>query len=292
MQQLAQNVYIENGYPGVTLGAVTLPQGTILVDCPFRVEDSRAWRSACNAVSASPGRIMANLDSHYDRTIGARAMEMPVLAQDKVAEVIRSRPLNYRVQGCDSGADWQLYNLSGSIRWVIPEISFSERIYIHWDDQPVLMEAHPGPASGSAWLVIPHEHIAFIGDTVTPGQPPFLAFANLPAWQDSLQLLLAPEYNEYVLISGRGGTVVRAQVEEQLAFLGMVRDGLQSLAARHGKTLNLPALLQDITALADHLAAQAPGQPYNDSKALQRLRFGLRQLFIRQYHPTAEHAEE
>ena len=43
MQQIEHGIYIENSYPGVTVGAILLPMGTILVDAPLRAEDARAW---------------------------------------------------------------------------------------------------------------------------------------------------------------------------------------------------------------------------------------------------------
>ena len=36
MQQIDRGIYIENTYPGVTIGAVLLPMGTILIDAPLR----------------------------------------------------------------------------------------------------------------------------------------------------------------------------------------------------------------------------------------------------------------
>ncbi len=283
MIEAAKGIFYENSYPGGTLGAVAMPMGIVLIDSPFRSEDARGWRNALNGLRAGGERLLVILDAHFDRTIGVRGLEAPLLSQDRVVEVIRNRPLNYRAQGSETGADWQLFNLSGSIRWVIPEISFSERFYIHWDEQPVLVESHPGPASGAAWVVIPHQRVAFIGDAVVPDQPPFLAFANLPAWQATLKLLLEPEYEDFTLISGRGGPVTRDQVRQQADFLKTVQEGLQSLASR-GKP-------EDAAGLAEYVARRGP-ESFSEAKSIQRLRFGLRQLFIRTHRPSMECVEE
>jgi hypothetical protein len=43
MQQIERGIYFENSYPGVTVGAILLPLGTILIDAPLRPEDARNW---------------------------------------------------------------------------------------------------------------------------------------------------------------------------------------------------------------------------------------------------------
>ena len=40
MQSIASNTYYETIYPGVTLGAVIMPRGTLMIDAPLR--------AACN----------------------------------------------------------------------------------------------------------------------------------------------------------------------------------------------------------------------------------------------------
>ena len=46
MQTIAKDVYIENGYPGVTLGVISLPHGLLQIDAPPSPEDARTWRAA------------------------------------------------------------------------------------------------------------------------------------------------------------------------------------------------------------------------------------------------------
>ncbi len=52
MKTISENIYIEDQYPGVTLGVINMPHGLIQVDAPPAPEDGRAWRAA----SAQPGR--------------------------------------------------------------------------------------------------------------------------------------------------------------------------------------------------------------------------------------------
>ena len=75
MQELAHHVYIETGYAGVTLGAINWSHGLVLIDAPFRAEDARSWRSALLNLGGGVDRLLVNLDAHFDRTLGVRAMD-------------------------------------------------------------------------------------------------------------------------------------------------------------------------------------------------------------------------
>ena len=136
MQELAQHVYIETAYAGVTLGAINWSHGLILIDCPFRAEDVRSWRSALLNLGGGVDRLLINLDAHLDRTLGTRSMDCTVLGHDKMAGVFRNRPVTFKAQGSETGAEWELYNGLGSIRWAPPEITFTDQMVIHWDNNP------------------------------------------------------------------------------------------------------------------------------------------------------------
>ena len=73
MQEIVPNVYIETGYAGVTLGAINWPHGLVLIDAPFRPEDTRSWRSALLNLGGGVDRVLVQLDAHPDRTLGATA---------------------------------------------------------------------------------------------------------------------------------------------------------------------------------------------------------------------------
>ena len=72
--------------------------------------------------------------------------------------------------------------------------------------------------------------IALIGDAVTFNQPPYLGGADIPAWIASLELLLTPDYREYLLVSGRGGLAAQKDVREQIAFLQKALQQIETLA--------------------------------------------------------------
>ena len=137
MQSIADNVYIEDHYLGVTLGVIQQTRGLIQVDAPPSPEDSRSWRAALMSLSGGPERVLVNLDAHPDRTLGARAMDCTVIAQEKTAQIFRSRPTTFKAQGTETGSEWETIPGLGTVRWAPPEISFTNQMSLHWGDTPV-----------------------------------------------------------------------------------------------------------------------------------------------------------
>jgi len=279
MQEIISNVYIETGYAGVTLGAITCPHGLILIDAPFRPEDTRSWRSALLNLGGGVDRILVNLDPHLDRTLGARAMECTVVGHEKMADVFRNRPVTFKAQPAETGAEWEMYNNLGSVRWLPPEIIFTDTFYIHWDGSPVVLEHKPGPNQGAIWLRLPEEKLVFIGDAVTINQPPFLSNADLPLWINRLEELLSPEFQQYILISGRGGIIGRDDVRTQLKLLLEVQDRLNNLAQDN-------AAPYEVAQIATDLMKRYSGNLELKILFENRLRYGLQHYFIRHYRPT------
>jgi glyoxylase-like metal-dependent hydrolase (beta-lactamase superfamily II) len=280
MQEIAPHIYIDTGYAGVTLGAINWPHGLILIDAPFRAEDTRSWRSALLNLGGGVDRLLVNLDTHFDRTLGTRAMDCTVVGHEKIVMAFRNRPLTFKTQNNDTGADWESFSGLGSIRWSPPEITFSHTLNLYWNQDPLILEYHPGPATGSIWAYLPGERVIFIGDAVIPDQPPFLSSADLPAWLETLDLLLKPEYQDCLFISGRGGMVVKEQILQQVTILKKISELLEELSnhkAAPEETENLiPEILKEY-----RIPAQQ--QPIFE----QRLRWGLSRYFTRHYRPTS-----
>jgi len=285
MQELAHHVYIETSYPGVTLGAINWSHGLILIDAPIRPEDARSWRSTLVSLGGGVDRLLVNLDAHFDRTLGVRAMDCTVVSHEKMAEIFRNRPITFKTQGTETGAEWELYNGLGSIRWVPPEITFTEQLMIHWDENPLSLESHPGPSTGAVWAVLPKQHVAFVGDALVPDQPPYLVSANLPAWIDTLKPLLTPAFQDYLLISGRNGPVAHQQVRRQIAYLEKAHQMLEELAKHKA-----PA--SETEGLVSALLKDFEIPPQRDIQYRQRVQYGLHHYYIRHYQPTAEEITE
>jgi cyclase len=282
MQEITRGIYYEHIYPGVTLGALVFPMGTLLIDAPLRAEDARAWRNATASLGGNSRRLLINLDSHTDRTLGARAMECTIIAHQKTAQVFRGRPSVFKGQNAETGSEWETQNDSVGTRWAIPDITFSQQLCIQWGQSDVILEHHPGPAAGAIWVIIPQDKIIFVGDCVVPRQPAFLINADIPAWLETLDILQA-NYRDYIIVSGRGGPVAFDEIRHEQAHLKHVLDALEGLVQQNAipeaTESIIPSLLTDFkysTKLADQYT--------------QRLRHGLYQYYT-QHYPISDIAD-
>ena len=232
-----------------------------------------------------PERVLINLDAHPDRTLGVRAMDCTVIAHERTAQAFRNRPTTFKAQGDETGANWEAIPGLGSVRWAPPEISFVEKINIHWSDTPIILESRPGPSTGSIWVTLPEEKVVFIGDAVLKGQPPFLAHADLPEWIESLKALQEPEYKGYTIVSGRGGVVTQQNVRTQIEILKRIYDKVDKLGK---KKPAIPATDK----LADQILKDFKAPAARQRQYLHRLRYGLQHYYIRHYQPSSRHTLE
>ena len=275
MHQIAPGIYIEDAFAGVTLGALILPHGTIMVDAPLRAEDARTWRSTLTNLSIGSNRMLINLDAHLDRTLGSRALDSTIVAHQTTAQVFRNRPSVFKGHSADSGAEWEVSNDVFGTRWAIPDITFSDRLFFQWGGPKVILEHHPGPTMGSIWVLIRSAKVIFVGDTILNDQPPFLASADLPAWIESLELLKS-SYKDYTIISGRGGVKGKHGIRSQIKILKQILRGLERLSKKNAPPEMTEGL---ISGLISDMSL-----PTNRRKHyIQRLRHGLYYYYTQHY---------
>lgn len=281
MESIEKNVYIEEKYLGVTLGVVSQPRGLVLIDAPPSPDDSRMWRASLMGMGNGPERVLVNLDSHPDRTLGARAMDCTVIAHEKTALAFRNRPNTFKAQGDETGANWEAIPGLGSVRWAPPEISFTDQMSLHWGETPILLESHPGPTRGAIWAILPEQKIVFVGDAVLKGQPPFLAHADLPAWIEALDILQS-KYKGYAVVSGRGGVVTAQIVKSQAEMLKRMLDKLEKLGKKRTSVESADKLAEQF--IKDLRLPVARQKQY-----AQRLRYGVHHYYTRHYHASSHH---
>jgi len=277
MDAIAKNVYIEERFPGVTLGVIVQSRGLIQIDAPPAPEDGRAWRASLMGMGNGHERVLINLDSHPDRTLGVRAMDCTIIAQEKTARAFQNRPNTFKAQGDETGANWESIPGLGSVRWAPPEISFVSKMSLHWSDTPVILESHPGPTEGAIWVILPEEKVVFIGDAVVKGQPPFLAHADIPSWLESLDYLQGGDFKGYTVVSGRDGSVSPQAIRSQYDFLKKLNAKIEKLGAKKSAAANITDKLAD-QVLKEFKAPVAKSRQYS-----QRLRYGLRNYYARHY---------
>lgn len=284
MQEISSGIYIENGFGGVTLGALAYTGGTILIDAPPCPEDTRSWRAALRNLGSGVTRLLINLDDHYDRTLGVRAMGCPVMSHIETAESFQHRSAVFKGQLMESGADWEdCIGLSG-IRWAPPTLTLDECAEIYWGDEPLILEHHPGPTPGAIWVILPAQQVVFVGDAVAAGQPPFLANADLDAWVETLDLLISKTYRNYLIVSGRSGLVALEDLRAQRRALRYVQKRMEVLAAREALPEETESAIKKLLSDLDFPAGK-------EHQYRQRLAYGLYQYYLRN-HWTGELVEE
>jgi glyoxylase-like metal-dependent hydrolase (beta-lactamase superfamily II) len=278
MQEISQGIYYETAYSGVTLGAILLPQGTVMIDAPLRAEDGRAWRAALNYLGSSSNRLLINLDAHPDRTLGSRIMDCTIISHQRTAQVFRGRPSIFKGQNAESGSEWETYDEAVGTRWALPDLTFTHTLNLYWGPPDLLLEHHPGPTPGAIWVSIPSAKVVFVGDAVLAEQPPFLTHADIPDWLVTLNVLLE-NYDGFTIVSGRDGLVSRETVLTLKQNLSHI---LQSLEQAAKADISPEATENLIPALLAHLKVP----PQIEDQYAQRLRHGLAQYYARHYKAT------
>ncbi len=275
MHTIDEGIFYEDCYPGVTVGAISQPHGLLLIDAPLRTEDIRNWRSVLHSRGGGE-RLLAALDAHYDRTLGLRMMEAPVITHHKTAAVLKKRTGLFKGQGDESGAEWELCAPLGSRRWLQPDFTFTSQVTLHWGKSEIHLEHHPGPMQGASWVVMPQHKVAFVGDAVFKNQPPFLANADIPAWMESLDVLENMSRDGFAIIIGRSGTAVQQDVCLQREFLARVQEQLGELHERKAPP-------KQARALATGLLDMLPIPPNRRGFYTLRLEYGLEAYYRRHY---------
>jgi cyclase len=285
MDEIARNVFIETGLLGVTVAVIPFSGGQILIDSPFRNEDIRSWRASLVNLAAGGERVLINLDAHYDRTLGSRAMEATLITHEATATAFRSRPLTFKSQHTGTGSAWELSNNLGTIRWVPPDITFDNSISLYPDSTMLSVEHHPGPMAGSCWIDIPEEKILFVGDTLPVDQPPFLANADISAWIESLELLTSSRFSGYRIVSGRGGLTTAEHAAPMIKWLGSVESKIKELGEKSSPPEETSGLVSKF--LKDFQFPRELESQYSD-----RLKWGFFQYYAHRYCPTRAESEE
>lgn len=270
MEQISQNVMVEDSFPGCSVGVIVLPHGTIQVDAPPSPEDVRMLRASLMGLNTGAERILINLDSHLDRSLGVKLMDCPVIMHEKTAELIKARPNNVKLQNEETGSDWESISGIGNVRWFPPEITFTHDLSLHWNDTQVQVTHHAGCNPGASWVEVLSEKVLFIGDAAVKDQPLFYGHANFDEWVAILEDLIA-NYSDHKIISGRGGLIQIARIEEQIEILAKAKKIIDPFFGANAPTDKIEKAADKIFKL----------EKYPDEfaqKYQQRVRYGIKNL--------------
>ena len=279
MEEIKPGIYYEETYPGATIGAILLSRGMIFVDAPLRPEDGHRWKTTLlNRSQGTIHKVVVCLDDHPDRTIGANNLDCPVITHRDAAKTLLDQTAIYRGQIPESGSSWERYPDTPGMQWMIPDITFTDKMQFHWAEEPIMLEHHPGPRPGSSWVILPEQKVVFIGDAVVLNGPPFLGKANLLIWIETLDVLLRSKFRDFIIISGRGGPVSLDNIKELKKSFRKIHRRIDKLASRR-------AAVEDVSDLADKFMDEFTFHKRDRDFFLQRLQNGLAQYYLRNYFP-------
>ena len=278
MKKIKSHIYYESGYSGATVGALLFSKDTVLIDAPLKPDECRTWLSDLHKAGAKTRRLAINLDSHPDRTLGTQTLDAQVLAHRETMRQFRRRAAIFKALKQESGAEWEETPGLSGLRWALPQVTFTDHTLLHFDDRDLRLELHPGPGVGACWLVSPADKVAFVGDALVVGEPPFLAQADIPAWLKHLDLLTSRAFKGYTIIAGRGGKATGKDIADLRRFLKTVEEKLRPLAKKKSASA-------EIDKLAVKLAEKYKAPAKRKALYVQRLKYGLHNYFARRYQP-------
>lgn len=273
MRKLLNGIYIESKYDGVTVGAVELDKGFLLIDAPLKSEDGLNWLSDLKEINPIGACLLVNMDSNPDRTLGVKALECKIIAHLDTVQVFKQRSAIFKAQSVEGGYEWETVGGLSGVRWKHPDQFYSKSIQLHFGGKEVTLLNQPGPESGATWVIVPNQKVVFVGDSVVLKQPPFLEKANIEEWIVSLELLLK-EYNDYKIICSRGGLVNDEDIKHLRKFLMSVKKQVEKM----GKKQATPLATQK---LVDKYLKQWEFASKQTSSYTDRLRHGLTSLYAR-----------
>ena len=270
MRKYRSGVLVESRYPGVIIGAVPSDDGMLLVDMPLKPEDGRDWIGQLTSIGHP--KYLALMDQHPDRALAMRAFDFPIVAQEDTLQVMRGWPDAFKGSAKPIGAEVDALKRITGVNKGIPSLSFDHELTLHLGEREVLFTHRPGPAPGSMWVVLPDSKIAFIGDTVTVSEPPYIGDAEIEAWIESLDELRSEAFSSFVLLSGRDGSVDREAVNAMARFVRKIPVRLRRMKKKGDASAD---------SVAKGLLKEYQVPTARRDLVLLRLQAGLRKLYSR-----------
>lgn len=274
MQEIANGVIIETGLRGVTLGAIRTSEGYVLIDTPSFQKDAKSWRATLQAYADIPIRAIIVLDSHRDRMLGASWFDEATLISHAMT---RDTLFNLSQSYISTLANMLATNtvehsrlLKGRI--LLPAITFSDRMRLHFGETTIILEHRPGPSSGSLWVVLEDQKVIFVGDSLVEAAPPYLGSPFSGAWLEGLDAL-EQKWAASTIVSGRGAVAPVGDIERLRTYLGLAREKVKELYETRRP-------LSEMSWLIHRLMTIYPAPLERDlSEIQQRVRTGLQFIY-------------
>ena len=240
MRRLSEHLYAETAYDWANVGAAVTEGGVLLLDCPVRPTDSRAWQREVSRLSPLGARYLIATDYHGDHTTGASFIEGDVhfIAPRYVYEEI-SRGGNafskeifvetLRDQGHAEEAD-EIANAAVPL----PRFCFRDSLTLHLPPLTFEIYRKGGHSPACTSVLVPEEGVLFAGDVVINGPSAGMRDARVGEWIEALAWVEGLEVD--AIVPGHGeicGKEVATELRERLGGMMDIMTG--AVAAGKGK---------------------------------------------------------
>jgi len=254
MDNIAPNVYVSTGYPGVNVGCIALPGGIIAVDAPTLPQDARAWRRQLESLER-PILYLVLTDGNPDRLLSAGIVsehgKIPIIATRATYEQISTYSDNFFRLAAESWARRypQLSEETATLSPVLPAITFTQRLTLCKGGGEVRIERVAGAAPGSAWVYFPEQDVLFAGDTLVVDAPPVMgAMPDSKAWIETLARLNAPSFSKTRIVPGRGPVCDRSAITALSDYIATARRRVRALNVLEQGHVDYTSLIAEMLA--------------------------------------------
>lgn len=274
MKEIAANIYASTEYPGLNVGFIVMPRGTIAVDAPTLPHDARAWRQRIVETAGGPILYVVLTDAHPDRLLSASLLGAPIVAARGAydrASVYTEGFWRGIVEGWVRRYPETAEGLSGT-SVALPEIMFTDGLTLHKGGTAVTVSRVNGAGPGSAWVHLSDKGVLFAGDTVVAEGHPFLyAAPDTKAWLNTLRALRRPRFSETKIVPGRGPLCDQAASRPLSDYIALARRRVRSVHVTGGRV--------DMSALVAELLPFFPVPDDERELISRRIKAGLDRLY-------------
>lgn len=226
MEEIAEGIFVETEYEGVNVAAIVTAEGVICIDTPSYPRDARDWVVRIERLHPRQIRCVILTDGNGDRLLNTRWLNAPIVAHQKVAEMIKGYDKRYPLSMIESlgkrnpqqAKDFASAPVDGV------SISFSEDMSMLSSRNGITLRHKPGPTKGSIWIEVPDDRIVFTGDSIINGTQPYLEEMDWQDWKNSLEFLTDRQGQLDIVVPGRGDVADLSVVPPMTDYLDRMKD--------------------------------------------------------------------
>jgi hypothetical protein len=252
MKEIAENIYIEQNSLGLYGGILRPQDNLILIDSPFNKGEFGNWKASLVDDTNEQACYLVVLDNNYDRLLSMKGCDCSVVSHFDGIAPIRNKSLLKNLDEPQSYSE-SSETIQLSNRLINPDINFENELSLYFNDMRIALKNYQGSNVSAIWARIPERNVIFVGDAVVVDQPPFLAYANLPLWEEELKLLSSNEFADYQIVSSRSGVVGHDQVVYMMESIAFVRGLFDELKAKDAPLTDWLSKIPQITAKISQL---------------------------------------